>query len=104
MNVELRPEASEDIVAAARFFNEKSDGWGDYFLASIEQDLVDLTAEAGIHCIYNGLPCKFAKTFPFGICNRVERSVAVIYAVLSCRMDPGKHRSILKNRGNPLND
>ena len=39
MNVALRPEASSDLVSAAAYFNDISDGWGDHFLHTIEVDL-----------------------------------------------------------------
>jgi hypothetical protein len=99
MNVDLRPEASDDLVSAAAYFNDKSDGWGDHFLESLEADLIDLKREAGIHSLQFGLPCKFATTFPFAIYYRIESSVAVVYAILSCRMNPDTHRSILSERG-----
>jgi hypothetical protein len=35
MNVALRPEASSDLVSAAAYFNDISDGWGDHFLNTI---------------------------------------------------------------------
>jgi len=72
MNVALRPEASSDLVSAAAYFNDISDGWGDHFLDAIEVDLADLRREAGIHALHYGLPCKFAKLFPFAIYYRVE--------------------------------
>ena len=99
MNVVLRPEASDDLVSAAAYFNDKSEGWGDHFLDSLETDLAELERGVGIHAIQYGLPCKFAKVFPFAIYYRVESSVAIVYAILSCRMDPEFHRSILAKRG-----
>ncbi|TWT78658.1 hypothetical protein CA13_00540 [Planctomycetes bacterium CA13] len=99
MLVELRPEASDDLVSAAEYFNDKSLGWGDHFLESIESDLLDLEREAGIHALHHGMPCKFASVFPFAIYYRIETSVAMVYAILSCRMDPGVHMTILKDRG-----
>ena len=99
MNVELRPEASDDLVSAAAFFNDRSDGWGDHFLASIESDLANLEREAGIHAVHHGLSCKFAKVFPFAIYYRVESTRVTVYAILSCRMDPDTHRLILAKRG-----
>jgi hypothetical protein len=47
MNVDLRPEASADLVSAAAYFNDKSNGWGDHFLDTIEVDLADLGNEVG---------------------------------------------------------
>jgi hypothetical protein len=76
MNVALRPEASSDLVSAAAYFNDVNDGWGDHFLDTIEVDLADLRDEAGIHAIHYGLPCKFAKVFPFAIYYRVETESA----------------------------
>ena len=99
MNVDLRPEASGDLVSAAAYFNDKSDGWGDHFLDSLEADLIDLERDAGVHALRFGLPCKFATVFPFAIYYRVESSVAVVYAILSCRMNPDTHRAILAERG-----
>jgi hypothetical protein len=98
MNVDLRPEASSDLVSAAEYFNDISDGWGDHFLDTIEVDLADLSNEAGIHAFHHGLPCKLAKTFPFAIYYRVEADSAMVYAILSCRMSPETHKSILGKR------
>ena len=53
MNVALRPEASSDLVSAAAYFNDISDGWGDHFLNTIEVDLADLREEAGIHAMHH---------------------------------------------------
>jgi len=98
MDVELRPEAIDDISSSAEFFNEKSEGWGDHFVRSIEVDLIVLEGEAGIHAVHFGLPCKFSKTFPFAIYYRIEDARAMIYAILSCRLNPDLHRSILDDR------
>ncbi len=98
MNVDLRPEASDDLVSAAAYFNDKSADWGGHFLDSLQSDLADLEREAGSHAIRFGLPCKFATVFPFAIYYRIESSVAVVYAILSCRMNPDAHRSTLENR------
>ena len=98
MNVDLRPEASADLVSAAAYFNDLSDGWGDHFLDTIEVDLAGLESEAGIHAIHNGLPCKFAKVFPFAIYYRMESDSVMVYAILSCRMSPETHKVILEKR------
>ena len=98
MNVALRPEASSDLVSAAAYFNDISDGWGDHFLNTIEVDLADLREEAGIHAMHHGIPCKFAKVFPFAIYYRVETESVIVYAILSCRMSPDAHRSMLAHR------
>ena len=78
MNVDLRPEASADLVSAAAYFNDISDGWGDHFLDVIEVDLANLRNEAGIHAVHHGLPCKFAKVFPFAIYYRIEADSAMV--------------------------
>ncbi len=98
MDVELRPEAIDDISSSADFFNEKSDGWGNHFVRSIELDLSALENEAGIHAAHFGLPCKFSKTFPFAIYYRIEGALAMVYAILSCRLSPDAHQSILDGR------
>lgn len=98
MNVDLRPEASGDLISAAAYFNDISDGWGDHFLDTIEIDLANLANEAGVHSLYNGLPCKFAKVFPFAIYYRIESACVMVYGILSCRMSPEIHKSMLEER------
>ena len=98
MNVDLRPEASADLVSSPRHFNDTSTGWGDYFLDSLRDDLFALRNEAGIDAKLNGLPCKFCKAFPFAIYYKIENDTAVVYAILSYRMDPGSHETILLSR------
>ena len=51
MNVAVRPEASSDLVSAAAYFHDISDGWGDHFLDALEIDLADRRSDAGIHAI-----------------------------------------------------
>jgi hypothetical protein len=98
MNVAVRPEASSDLVSAAAYFHDISDGWGDHFLDAFEIDLADRRSDAGIHAIQYGLPSKFANVFPFAIYYRVETESAIVYATLSCRMSSDTHRSILEHR------
>jgi hypothetical protein len=76
--VKIDVETDEALVSAAAYFNDISDGWGDHFLDAIEIDLADLRSEAGIHAIQYGLPCKFAKVFPFAIYYRVESESAIV--------------------------
>jgi hypothetical protein len=48
--------------------------------------------------MHHGIPCKFAKVFPFAIYDRVETESAIVYAILSCRMSPDAHRSVVERR------
>ncbi len=104
MDVHLRPEAVDDIYRAAQFFNNKSDGWGDHFVARIQEDLVALRTTAGSHGTRFGLGCAFSRKFPFAIYYRTEGGTAVVYAILSCRQSTGVQRSIIRGRSGPGND
>jgi len=98
MNIELRPEAIDDIAKSADFFNEKSEGWGDHFVSSIARDLFASEGEAGIYATHFGLPCKSSKTFPFAIYHRIKGNFALFHCIFSCRLSPKEHESILKYR------
>jgi hypothetical protein len=88
MRVELRPEARQDLIYGALFYEKQRAGLGDYFVDCLFEDLERLEREAGIHEVVYGLHRKLSKKFPFAIYYKTEPSVIDVVAILDCRGDP----------------
>jgi hypothetical protein len=88
MRVELRVEARHDLVEGAGFYEEQREGFGDYFIDCLFQDLDRIESEAGIRATVFGLHRKLSKRFPFAIYYRSEESVIDVVAILDCLRAP----------------
>ncbi len=64
MRVELRDEATEDLVDGAAFYAEQSIGLDEHFLESLRTDLHLLETTAGVHETYRGFYRSLSKRFP----------------------------------------
>lgn len=89
MRIKILRSAQKDLAVGRRFYEEKSQGIGDYFLDSLFSDIESLLINAGVHAIHFGKYQRLlSKRFPFAIYYRVEDSVIYVYAVLDCRRNP----------------
>ncbi len=93
----LTASAQNDIVSAQSFYEEESEGLGEYFYDSIIADLDSLQFYAGIHPFVFGFHRKLARRFPFAIYYDIEdESQVIILAVFHTRkaLDPAtlRHR------------
>ena len=88
MDIRLLESARQDLLEGFRFYEENAVGLGDYFLSSIQADVMSLRVYAGIHEIAGGFHRMLAKRFPFAIYYLVEADRTDIYAILDCRRDP----------------
>ena len=98
MRVELRPEAQRDVVELALFYDQQSQGLGDYFLRSFHTDAAKLSYEAGSHALHFGLHYKSCSRFQASIYYRMRDNVVEVVAVLDSRRDPEALRKVLTNR------
>lgn len=87
MRVEVLHEAELDLLDGYRFYQNQSDGLGDYFLDSLLADLESLRIYAGVHSQRFGYHRMLSKRFPFAIYYLVENRAARVYAVVDCRRD-----------------
>jgi hypothetical protein len=54
MNVDVLPEAREDLAAGYRFYEKQSPGLGSYFYDSLFSDIELIREAPGIHRIIHG--------------------------------------------------
>ena len=94
MKIEILDAAEQDLVEGFGFYENQSEGLGDYFLDSIIADIESLHLYAGIHMLNFGYHRLLGKRFPFAIYYRIEGEFVRIYAILDCR----KHPSWTRNR------
>ncbi len=100
MKIRLLSSAGQDLVDGYRFFENQSEGLGDYFLDSLYSDIDSLLVSAGIHAVhFDRYHRLLSKRFPFAVYYRVEGLVVSVYAVLDCRRSPAWTRKTLGGRG-----
>ena len=82
--------AEEEMLAAARFYENQAPGLGQDFLAQV-QHTGDLIAEnprsGGI--MRGDIRCRLVSRFPFGILYHIDPTEIVVIAVMHLRRRPG---------------
>jgi len=96
MKIRILASASRDLVDGYHFYEQQSEGLGDYFLDSLYADIDSLLVSAGVHAVHFGKYHRLlSKRFPFAVYYRVEDPVANVYAVLDSRRSPAWTRKKL---------
>jgi plasmid stabilization system protein ParE len=88
MNIRLLEAAKDDLRSGWSFYEQKSPGLGNTFLAAIDSDVQTLALCAGIHLKFDGYFRMLIKRFPFAVYYLIKESSIDIYAILDCRRDP----------------
>lgn len=88
MRVEVLHEAELDLLDGYHFYQNQSDGLGDYFLENLLADFESLRVSGGVHGQRFGYYRMLSKRFPFAIYYLVENRTVRIHAVLDCRRNP----------------
>lgn len=88
MRVQVLDEATADLADGFRFYEQQTDGLGDYFLDSLWSDIQSLRFSGGIHAIHNGYHRLISKRFPYAVYYRIEDGIVCVRAVLDCRRNP----------------
>jgi len=88
MNIQILDAAERDLIEGYHFYENQSEGLGQYFLDTIYADIESLCLYFGIHPQHFGYHRLLAKRFPFAIYYRVEEKCIRIHAILDCRRDP----------------
>ena len=84
----LQP-AEEELVEAARFYEERSSGLGSDFLAEIEQSIRRvLENPEAVARLRGGFRRRLLRRFPYGLLYRVDAEEIVIVAVMHLRRRP----------------
>jgi len=95
MNIEILEQATDDLLAGARFYEDQREGLGQYFLDSLFSDIDSLQLYGGLHAQVFGFYRLLSKRFPYAIYYRVQEPVVQVYAVLDCRRSPDATRTRL---------
>ena len=99
MRIKLSSPAERQLQSGYRFYENQSEGLGNYFLDSLMADIESLQIHAGVHAVYFGKYHRMlVKRFPYSIYYRVESNSVLIYAILDNRRNPEWIRKRLINR------
>ena len=88
MNIEILPEAEQDLLEGIHFYESQCLGVGNHFLECLLADIQSLDRFAGVHARKLGYHQMRARRFPFAVYYRIEDDRIRIYAILDCRRDP----------------
>ena len=87
-----------DLAEGRQFYEEQSEGLGEYFFDSLFSDIDSLILYAGIHPIFYGYHRMLSKRFPYAVYYKLkEKSIATVWRVLDLRRDPKRIKGALKN-------
>jgi len=97
MRLQILDLARRDLIDCWRFYEDKEQGLGSYFLVHLYSDIESLKTSGGTHRrAYRGFHRALSERFPFAIYYTVEEGTVRIRAVVDCRKRPSWIRSHLK--------
>jgi len=97
MRLQILDLARNDLINGFRFYEDKEQGLGGYFLVNLYSDIESLKVFGGVHRkAYRGFHRALSKRFPFAIYDTVEEETVRIRAVVDCRKRPSWIRRHLK--------
>ncbi|MCH8269491.1 MAG: type II toxin-antitoxin system RelE/ParE family toxin [Acidobacteria bacterium] len=97
MRIEFHPEACEEMLESARFYEERSEGLGGDFLAAVEETtrrIEQFPDAAPIET--SGVRKRFVFGFPFTILYERQEDVIYIAAVMHQHRRPGYWKDRLR--------
>ena len=99
-NIIVLEDVSIDLEVSEKFYENQSQGLGEYFRDSIISDIESLWLYAGIHSRVFGLYRLLSKRFPYGIYYEIKENTVIVVAVLDLRKNPNNIALLVSNRGN----
>lgn len=97
--VVLLDDTVSDLEIGQRFYEDRGEGLGDYFVDSLLSDIESLRLYAGIHPVRFGYHRLLSKRFPFAVYYEVVSEIVQVVAVLDMRRDPRSIRKSISARG-----
>lgn len=98
MVVRIEKCAEQDLLDGFWFYEDQEPGAGDYFLAKIREEILELGNCGGVHRQRHGFHFCPVRRFPHGFYYRIASETVKVYAVLDCRCSPRQIRRQLKER------
>lgn len=92
--VRLRPEAEQDLIDAAIWYEERQPGLGHQFLDEVTITLSNI-AETPLACpnVHRGTRRAIIRRFPFGIYFQIEKTTVIVVAVMHASRNPHRWKS-----------
>jgi plasmid stabilization system protein ParE len=88
VNVEILPQAQNDLFEGFCFYEDQSPGLGERFRREIYAAIDSLQNFGGIHRKLGPYHRLLASPFPYAVYYRVERGTCHVDAIIDCRRDP----------------
>ncbi len=84
------PQAEEEMLEAARFYDSKAGGLGGDFLGEMERAVESITRSPETWPVVDGrMRRRLIRRFPFGVLYYIEPKKIVVVAVAHLRRKPG---------------
>ena len=94
LELRLRPEAEQDLLDAATWYEEQRQNLGHQFLdETLTAFAVIADAPQMYPEVHHDVRRALLSRFPFGVFYRVERDVITVLAVMHASRDPKRWRS-----------
>ena len=92
--VQLRPEAEQDLSDAAAWYEEQRQGLGHEFLDEILAILLIIAETPSLYpSVYRNTRRAIIHRFPFGVYYRVEDTTIVVIAIMHGSRNPRRWKS-----------
>lgn len=99
MPIDFLPEADQEMLEAARYYQSLSSGLGDDYLAEVEHAVQSILLSPQTWPVLEGdFRRRLVKRFPFGVIYRIEPDIIVIIAVAHLRKKPGYWKNRISQR------
>ena len=96
----LRPEAENDIAAAAQWYEEQRSGLSLEFRSALDQAFSAIESNPALYApIYRGLRRTLLRRFPYAVFYMERANEIIVAAVLHTSRDPRLWRARLKSAG-----
>ena len=98
MRIRVTSDAFSDVEDSYAFYEKQEKGLGSYYRACIEQDLLSLSDQAGIHSKIKGYHHMNSAVFQSIFYYRIQAEEVVVVAILDGRIDPATRDDLLTDR------
>jgi len=97
LKIEFHPEACQEMLESARFYEERSEGLGADFLAAVEETTrrIEQFPDAGL-IVRGGIRKRLVFGFPFAILYERQADALFIAAVMHQHRKPGYWKDRLR--------
>jgi hypothetical protein len=97
MPIDFLPEADQEMIEAARYYQSLSSGLGDDYLDEVERAVHSIATSPQTWPIFEGdFRRRLVKRFPFGVIYKIESDKILIIAIAHLRRKPGYWKKRIK--------